>query len=193
MLGRELVKDDITDHIDGNGLNNVRDNLRLATRSQNLGNSRLSIRNKFGLKGVSAFRDGFMAGITVNKQRIYLGVYETPELAHAAYVVAAKEHFGEFANDGSASIPDVRTVYQKPEPRGRKLRPDTALLEMRPRATPAPLPLTPFQRYLLTDWHATHACMQRMAEQGAWDIADGFLQTLRGLEQELGFKPTTRA
>jgi hypothetical protein len=33
----------------------------------------------------------------VNWKQISLGVYKTPEEAHAAYVVAAKQYFGEFA------------------------------------------------------------------------------------------------
>jgi hypothetical protein len=36
----------------------------------------------------------------VNAKVIYLGLHDDPESAHAAYLSAAKEHFGEFANDG---------------------------------------------------------------------------------------------
>lgn len=77
------------------------DNFRLATRSQNFGNQRAYKNNKSGLKGVSLYKPTgkWIAQIQINKKKIGLGYYATPEQAHAAYVAAAKKHFGEFARD----------------------------------------------------------------------------------------------
>ena len=91
------------DHIDGNRLNNRIANLRLATRSQNLANARKSNRNTSGLKGVSWNKKSqrWMAQICADNHRLYLGLFDTPEEAHAAYLAAAHEHFGTFAHGGS--------------------------------------------------------------------------------------------
>ena len=85
------------DHIDGNGLNNQRSNLRLATRSQNGANTH-SVRAQSGYKGVYENRpDRFTARITVERKQLNLGTFGTPELAAEAYNRAAIEHFGQFA------------------------------------------------------------------------------------------------
>jgi hypothetical protein len=39
----------------------------------------------------------WIAQIGHNKQHFFLGSFDTPEQAHAAYCEAAREHFGEFA------------------------------------------------------------------------------------------------
>lgn len=99
VLGRTLDKKEQVDHIDLNGLNNCRDNLRLATNKQNSANKRKSVRNRSGYKGVSwdTTRKKWQASITVDGKSIGLGRYDTPEAAHEAYCKAAKELFGEFA------------------------------------------------------------------------------------------------
>ena len=85
------------DHRDGNSTNNRWSNLRRATPSQNNANRRRPRHNTSGYKGVY-FRWGFWrACIKRNGRRIYLGVFATPEEAHAAYVAAARKLFGEFA------------------------------------------------------------------------------------------------
>lgn len=92
-LGEEV------DHRNRNGLDNTRANLRLATHSQNMGNQQRRKDNKSGFKGVSynRARGKWQAHIMIHKKSIYLGLFTTPEEAHAAYCAAAKEHFGEFA------------------------------------------------------------------------------------------------
>lgn len=86
------------DHIDGDKLNNQRENLRSATRKQNMANSVLNILNTSGYKGVTKRKNKWEANIQINDQTIYLGLFDTPEEAHQAYCAAAEEHFGEFAN-----------------------------------------------------------------------------------------------
>ncbi len=87
------------DHIDGDRANNRIANLRLATRSQQTANARRRKTNTTGYKGVSFSRlDGcYRAYIKHEGRSQCLGKFDTPEEAHAAYVAAAQEHFGEFA------------------------------------------------------------------------------------------------
>lgn len=84
----------IIDHIDGNGLNNRKSNLRLVNKSQNAMNSKR--KNKFGYKGIS-FDGKYVSRIHVNGKRVTLGWFDTAIEAALAYNKAAKEHFGEFA------------------------------------------------------------------------------------------------
>lgn len=87
------------DHCNGDGLNNRRNNLRLCTRSQNNCNSRTRSDNRSGLKGaLFETRSGkWRAEISVNGRRKNLGLFATAEEAHARYVLAASEVYGEFA------------------------------------------------------------------------------------------------
>lgn len=85
------------DHRDGDRSNNRMDNLRLASRVENTRNRKPTGRY---LKGVERTPSGrYRAKIYVN-HHIHLGMFDTEEEAHAAYVAAAHHHFGEFANVG---------------------------------------------------------------------------------------------
>ena len=89
----------IVDHIDGNPLNNKRENLRLATVAENGQNRGKPATNTSGFKGVD-FHKGtgkFRAQITVNKKRITLGYFLTASDAACEYDQAAIQHYGEFA------------------------------------------------------------------------------------------------
>jgi hypothetical protein len=97
MIGRELTRADEVDHINLNGLDNRRDNLRLATNSQNNMNVRRYRNNKSGFKGVHLAKGRWRASIRLNYKLYHLGYFDTPEEAYGAYCEAAKERFGEFA------------------------------------------------------------------------------------------------
>lgn len=87
------------DHIDGDGLNNQRSNLRICTRSENTRNTGRRADNKSGFKGVFfETRAGrWRSEIRTNGKARYLGYFDSPEEAHQAYVAAAAEDHGSFA------------------------------------------------------------------------------------------------
>ena len=85
------------DHIDGNGLNNVRSNLRLATHSQNIQNTKRRIDGVSGYKGVTANGNNWKACIKIDGHQFYLGTFKTKEEAARVYDAKARELFGKFA------------------------------------------------------------------------------------------------
>jgi hypothetical protein len=90
---------DQIDHVNGDPSDNRLANLRPAARSQNNAN-RKRCPNASGYKGVSRDRTRWKAQICVDGQRFNLGYFGCPVEAHAAYVRAAEERFGEFARAG---------------------------------------------------------------------------------------------
>jgi hypothetical protein len=81
------------DHIDGDKLNNRIINLRDVSSQVNAWNRKLAQRNNStGYRGVTKHRNKFMADIKVYGKKIYLGLFETPELAHQAYLQAKTKH-----------------------------------------------------------------------------------------------------
>lgn len=97
MLNRKLLRDEEVDHIDGDGLNNRRNNLRIATHAQNIANQKVSKNNSTGYKGVVKDGNKYRARIGHKGQDIHIGVYPTAELAARAYDEQALRLFGEFA------------------------------------------------------------------------------------------------
>ncbi len=90
MTGKWPTKE--IDHIDGNKANNAFANLRQVSRQANTENKRKAKRTSTtGLLGVVKCRNRFVAAITHSGKRTYLGVFETAEAAHAAYVNAKRE------------------------------------------------------------------------------------------------------
>lgn len=85
------------DHIDLDKLNNCRSNLRTCSRLENSRHRGIFKSNTSGYKGVVKANKKWRAYINVNGNRIHLGVYDTPELAAAAYDQAALQYFGDFA------------------------------------------------------------------------------------------------
>lgn len=92
IVGRHAGYD--VDHINGNGLDCTRGNLRVATHSQNIANQQPKP-NRY--KGVYTSGKKWRAQITLNNVQTYLGSYTTPEEAALAYDAAARTAFGEFA------------------------------------------------------------------------------------------------
>jgi hypothetical protein len=86
------------DHINRVRNDNRIENLREVTYSQNCQNTKRSIRNTQGVKGVYSNSGGYEARIYINKKLIYLGFYKTKDEAIAARKAAHKiyhTHCGE--------------------------------------------------------------------------------------------------
>lgn len=87
------------DHINCDRDDNRMDNLRQATRSQNLANGRKKKQNKSGFKGVCrhATTGKWSAEYQQDGKSHYLGLFDEPEKAHEAYRMATAAAYGEFA------------------------------------------------------------------------------------------------
>lgn len=93
-------QDKQVDHVNHNGLDNRKRNLRIVTNSQNAMNSRLRKDNTSGYKGVTWSKDKnkWQAQIAINKKYINLGRYSSIQEASLAYQEASKLYHGEYAN-----------------------------------------------------------------------------------------------
>lgn len=92
---------DQIDHSNGDRSDNSWKNLREATYQQNILNSKLAAHNTSGFKGVSWHRGAgkWSAQIVLDGIQKYLGLYETPQEAAAAYMNAALIAQPEFARE----------------------------------------------------------------------------------------------
>ncbi len=86
------------DHINRNTTDTRIANLRPATVTQNHANRIVNKSSSCGLKGAHITKFGtYIARLTCSGKVHRLGTFKTKEAAHAAYVVAAQNIFGEFA------------------------------------------------------------------------------------------------
>jgi hypothetical protein len=110
---------EVVDHIDGDGLNNQRSNLRVCSQAENGRNrrkqrTRAETASRF--KGVSWDKTNqkWRARIVLGGKQRSLGNFRCEEQAARAYDAAAREHFGGFActNDDLA----LYAVEERPSP-----------------------------------------------------------------------------
>ena len=89
----------VIDHINGNKLDNRKENLRYCLHCENTRNSKINSRNKTGYKGVIWHKRDkkFQANIRINGKRIHLGYFIKAEDAARAYNAAAIKYHKEFA------------------------------------------------------------------------------------------------
>ena len=90
-MHRFIMEGDLIDHINGNGLDNRKSNLRLADKSLNAINSKIRSDNSTGYRGVTFNKKAnkYMAEISRNGKKTYLGLFNTAEEAHGAYIKAS--------------------------------------------------------------------------------------------------------
>lgn len=101
---------DEIDHRDGNCSNNAISNLRLCNRTQNNFNAKRET-GASGLKGAYLDKRNLQwySHIQVGGRVIHLGMFDTPEEAHKAFMEAVEFHHGEFA------------FHNRPQPLERRL------------------------------------------------------------------------
>lgn len=91
----------VVDHINGNGLDNRKENLRVCTRSQNAMNARPRANTISGVKGVSYNKSilltPWVAQIRSQGKTIFIGYYATKEEAAEAYKKISLKYFGDFS------------------------------------------------------------------------------------------------
>ena len=98
-----------TDHVNGDGLDNRRFNIRPATKAQNGRNTNGCRNRRSKFKGVSWHRDPKMAAGGRWRYRLHLGTRciagyaRTEEEAAIGYNKLARAHFGEFARLNEAA------------------------------------------------------------------------------------------
>lgn len=86
------------DHINGDGMDNRRENLRVCTTKQNCANTKLPL-PKSGYRGVyyDADRRRWLAQVTINGRSKVVGRFKSPSQAAISRDLAAYELYGDFA------------------------------------------------------------------------------------------------
>jgi len=101
-MHRFIISPDIRlqiDHIDGDGLNNTRENLRVCTSTENARNRRKINGGSSQYKGVHWHKRQcqWIARITIDRKQIQIGSFNSEIEAAKAYDDKARYYFGEFA------------------------------------------------------------------------------------------------
>lgn len=96
ILGIQCKPELVSDHINGDTLDNRRSNLRSATSMQNRHNSASGGRSS-RFKGVSRLHAKWAVYIKPHSKQLYLGSFDDEVLAAKVYDTAALHYFGEFA------------------------------------------------------------------------------------------------
>jgi hypothetical protein len=97
------LQPEMIDHANGNPLDNKIENLRVASRSENMYNRKLNANNKSGVKGLRwvASKNKWVASIAYNSKLRTIGHFNTKELAAEFLELARDLVHGEYANHGT--------------------------------------------------------------------------------------------
>lgn len=98
ILGLSMFDKVDVDHINGDGLDNRRCNLRVCSRSENNTHSRMSKNNTSGFIGISFNKQygKWEAHVCVNYKKICLGYFDCREDAVKTRLEAEKKYYGAF-------------------------------------------------------------------------------------------------
>lgn len=99
------------DHINADGLDNRKSNLRICTHQQNITRTRRV--NRTGYRGVAKDKKRYIAQLKHNGRRFYWGPFDTPALAALEYNKHAKEVFGEFARLNVIPKEELTETYRR--------------------------------------------------------------------------------
>lgn len=100
--------EDTVDHINGNILDNRKENLRVCTNQKNLFNRGINKNNKSGYKGVSydKSRDKWVGSIYLNRKHIAKR-FDTKEEAHEWYMIMSNSLYKEYSVYNSREEKDI--------------------------------------------------------------------------------------
>lgn len=89
-----------TDHINGDSLDNRKENLRIVTHHQNMKNMKMHKDNTSGYKGVSWHKKAnkWESQIMISGKKKHLGLYKQAKIAALAYNIASIGYNGKFAH-----------------------------------------------------------------------------------------------
>jgi len=103
-MAREILRlsdpEIIADHINHNGLDNRKGNLRQCTHTQNKQNRKKRCKASSRFKGVHFFKrsNTWKSQISIKGKETHIGSFHNEHEAALAYNIAALNHFGEFAH-----------------------------------------------------------------------------------------------
>lgn len=103
----------VVDHVNGDKTDNRFCNLRLATKAQNSQNSKLSIKNASGYKGVSWHKAAkkWRADICANRRLYFLGLFNNKEDAINARKKAEEELHGDFTGYKNRPDDNIKSIH----------------------------------------------------------------------------------
>jgi hypothetical protein len=96
----------MVDHINHDGLDNRRANLRLCSNAQNQHNARAQVGTSCKWRGVIYYKKNrkYLSSVICNKKRHYIGMSDCPDTLAMAWNEKARELFGEFAYQNVSSL-----------------------------------------------------------------------------------------
>lgn len=123
VLGHAIPAGLQVDHINAHRLDNQRENLRLATRSQNQAAKGVQVNSTSGFKGVTYRQGRYDVRLRYYGERFSLGRYDSLEVAHAVYAHAHITLWGAFSSEYNPAklSPRTKAKIEKKLEQGRAI------------------------------------------------------------------------